>query len=54
MVNLLSGYPYTNIYRYPTDSGIIRLVLLAIYFKFINTSSAKYNDLSIIIIWIST
>ena len=34
------------------DSDIIRPVLLAIYFKFINTSSAKYNDLSIIIILI--
>ena len=41
MVNLLSGYP--DIYRYPTDSDIIRLVLLAIYFEFINTSSAKYK-----------
>ena len=49
MVNLLSGYPDANIYRYPTDSDIIRLVLLAIYFEFINTSSAKYNGLSILI-----
>ena len=31
MVNLLSGYPDANIYGYPTDSDIIRLVLLAIY-----------------------
>ena len=54
MVNLLSGYLDANIYRYPTDSDIIRFVLLAIYFKFINTSSAKYNGLSIIIILIST
>ena len=54
MVNLLFGYPDANIYGYPTDSGIIKLALLAIYFKFINTSSAKYNGLSIIIIWIST
>ena len=54
MVNLLSGYPDANIYGYPTDSDIIRLVLLAIYFKFINTSSAKYNGLSIIKILIST
>ena len=40
MINLLSGYPDTNIYEYPTDSDIIRLVLLAIYiyFKFKNTS----------------
>ena len=53
MVNLLSGYPDTNIYGYPTDSNIIRLALLAIY-KFINTNSAKYNGLSIIIILIST
>ena len=54
MVNLLSEYPDANIYGYLTDSDIIRLVLLAIYFKFINTSSAKYNGLSIIIILIST
>ena len=44
MVNLLSRYPDANIYGYPTDSDIIRLVLLAIYF---NTSSAKYNGLCI-------
>ena len=37
-----------------TDGDIIRLVLLAIYFKFKNTTSAKYNGLSIIIISIST
>ena len=43
MVNLLSGYPDANIYRYPTDSDIIKRVLLAIYFKFISTSSAKYQ-----------
>ena len=49
MVNLLSGYPDANIYGYPMDSDIIRLVFLAIYFKFINTSSAKYNSLSIYI-----
>ena len=54
MVNLLSGYPDANIYGYPMDSDIIKLVLVAIYFKFINTSSAKYNGLSIIIISIST
>ena len=47
MVNLLSRYPDANIYGYPTDSEIIRLVLVAIYFKFNNTSSAKYNGLSI-------
>ena len=47
MVNLLSRYPDANIYGYPTDSDIIRLVLVAIYFKFNNTSSAKYNGLSI-------
>ena len=47
MVNLLSKYPDANIYGYPTDSDIIRLVLVAIYFKFNNTSSAKYNGLSI-------
>ena len=41
MVNLLSGYPDANIYEYPTDSDIIRLVLLAIHFKFINTSSCR-------------
>ena len=40
MVNLLSGYPDANICRYPTDSDIIKL---AIYFKFISTSSAKYS-----------
>ena len=54
MVNLLCGYSDANIYGYPRDSDIIRLVLLAIYFIFINTSSAKYNGLSIIIILIST
>ena len=31
MANLLSGYPDTNIYGYPTDSDIIKLVLLATY-----------------------
>ena len=36
--NLLSRYPDADIYGYPADSDIIRLVLLAIYFKFINTS----------------
>ena len=54
IVNLLSGYPDANIYGFPKDSDIIRLVLLAMYFKFISTSSAKYNGLSIIIILIST
>ena len=43
MVNLRSRYSDANIYGYPTDSDIMRLILLAIYFKFINTSSAKYN-----------
>ena len=38
MVNLLSGYPDASICGYPTDSDIIKLVLLAIYFKFISTS----------------
>ena len=33
MVNLLSGYPDANICRYPTDSDIINLVLLAMYFN---------------------
>ena len=47
MVNLLSGYP--DICGYPTDSDIIKLVLLAIYFMFISTSSAKYSSLSILI-----
>ena len=42
MVNLLSGYPDASICRYPTDSDIIKLVLLAIYFIFISTSPAKY------------
>ena len=54
MVNLLSGYPDANIYGYPMDSDIIRLVLLARYFKFKNTSSAKYSGLSMSIISIST
>ena len=31
MVNLLSGYPDASICGYPTDSDIIKLVLLAIY-----------------------
>ena len=30
IVNLLSGYPDANIYRYPPDSDIIKLVLQAI------------------------
>ena len=46
MVNLLSGYPDASICGYPTDSDIIKLVLLAI---FISTSSAKYSSLSILI-----
>ena len=47
IVNLLSRYPDANIYGYPTytDSDIIKLALLAIYFKFIATSSAKYSSL---------
>jgi len=45
MVNLLSGYPDANIW-YPTDSDIIKLVLQAIYFKFVTASSAKYSSLS--------
>ena len=49
MVNLLSGYPNANICGYPTDSDIITLELLAIYFKFLSTSSAKYSNLSILI-----
>ena len=32
MVNLLSEYPDANICRYPMDSDIITLVLLAINF----------------------
>ena len=40
MVNLLSGYPGANICGYPTDSDIMMLVLLAMLFKFISTSSA--------------
>ena len=31
---MVSGYPDANIYGYPADSDIIRLVLLALYFKF--------------------
>ena len=49
MANLLSGYPDANICGYPTDGDIIKLVLLAIYFTFISTSSAKYSSLSILI-----
>ena len=49
MVNLLSGYPDADICGYPTDSDIITLALLAIYFKFISTNSAKYTSLSILI-----
>ena len=33
MVNLISGYPDANICGYPTDSDIINLVLLAMYFN---------------------
>ena len=47
MANSLSGYPDAKISGYPTDSDIIKLVLLAICFKFITTSSAKYCSLSI-------
>ena len=46
MVNLLSGYPDADVYRYPMDSDIIMLALLAVYFIFISTSSAKYSSLS--------
>ena len=46
MINLLSGYPDAG---YPTDSDIIKLVLLAIYFIYLSTSSAKYSSLSILI-----
>ena len=42
-VNLLSGYPDANISGYPMDNDIIKLVLLAIYFKLITTSLTKYN-----------
>ena len=49
MVNLLSEYPYANICAYPTDSDIIKLALLAIYFIFISTSLPKYSSLSILI-----
>ena len=49
MVNLLSGYPDANICGYPTDSDIIKLALLAIYFIFVSTTSAKYSSLSILI-----
>ena len=49
MANLLSGYPDSNICGYPTDSDIIKLVLLAIYFIFISTNSANYSSLSILI-----
>ena len=37
MVNLLSGYPDASICRYPPDSDIIKLVLLAIYYIFVQT-----------------
>ena len=47
MVNLLSRYPDANICGYPTDSDIVKLALLAIYFVFTSTSSAKYSSLSI-------
>ena len=49
MVNLLCGYPDANICGYPKDSEIITLVLLSIHFKFLSTSSVKYNSLSILI-----
>ena len=51
MINLLSRYPDANICGYPTDSDIITLVLLAMYFKFLSTSSAtaKFSSLSILI-----
>ena len=38
MVNLFSGYPDANIYGYPTDSNIIKLILQAVYLKFITTA----------------
>ena len=50
MVNLLSGYLDVSICGYPTDSDIIKLALLVIYFIFITTSSAKYSCLSILIL----
>ena len=39
MMNLLSGYPDAEIHRNSMDSDIIKLVLLAIYLKFINTQA---------------
>ena len=45
MVNLLFGCPDANICGYPTDSDIIKLVLLAIYFKFTAKSLTKYRIL---------
>ena len=50
MGNLLSGYPDAIIFGYPTDSDIIKLALLAIYFKFIPTSLAKYSSFSILML----
>ena len=40
-----TGYLDANICGYPTDSDIIKLVLLAIYFIFITISSTKYSSL---------
>ena len=45
MVNLLSGYPDADICGYPTDSDIIMLALLAVYFIFISISSASLSIL---------
>ena len=38
MINLLCGYPDANVCRYPTNSDIITLLLLAIYYKFVTTN----------------
>ena len=48
IVNLFTGYPSANPYRHSTDSKLVSrvykllLVLIAILFKFITTSSANH------------
>ena len=43
MVNLPSRYPDTNIYRYPMNSDIIRLVLLAILVRYNHNYNININ-----------
>ena len=43
--DLLSGYPELILHGYPMDSDIIKLVLLAIYLKFIQLNKEQFMTL---------